>query len=450
MKKLTKKQGIIAIVAVVLIAGIIGFSVAGNKKEDTPKTEQTDDKITAVDTEDIIESTDDYVVVNVSVLEELIGMKFVSGDDTTFTVTVDEKELVFTVGNNMYTIDGEEKEMKTSAVKNGDVYGIEVETVIKDLGHNVTISRVEGKVTDVIVTRNEDVVKKEESENNEDDKKDEPTETPTPDDTNVNTQPVEPVVEKVTMYAKSNVNVRSGAGTSNAKIGSLTKGQEIVKTGEENGWSKIEFNGGVGYVKSEYLSTEKVQVSTPNNQGNNQTSGNNTSDNSGTNNNTSSNNNQGSNNGGSTTSGMYSRLDAASKERLAKCTEILKGGIASQYIPVKQRENNVSYWEDEIFISAAVTNGAWMYVNIAGWSGQGIGAETEPIYAEIPSLTKQCLEAIAPQGGTELFNKINSLILQYGNEHNVPSQGTVSESIPGLSVTINDGVNGLEIFFWAE
>lgn len=148
--------------------------------------------------------------------------------------------------------------------------------------------------------------------------------------------------------------------------------------------------------------------------------------------------------------GMYRQRDTASKERLAKCVEILKGGIASQYIPIKQMENSVSYWEDEILVSASVSNGAWMYVNIAGWSGQGIGTETEPIYAEIPSLTKRCIEAIAPQGGTELYNKINSLILQYGDEHNVPSQGTVSESIPGLSVTINDGVNGLEIFFWAE
>lgn len=292
--------------------------------------------------------------------------------------------------------------------------------------------------------------KKEDSNNNEDDKKEESSDTQTSDSTNVDVQPTEPVVEKVTMYAKSNVNVRNGAGTSNSKIGSLTKGQEIVKIGEENGWSKIEFNGTTGYVKSEYLSTEKVEVNTPNNQSGSQTSGNTTTNNGGTNNNTSSTPSQGSNNGGSTTSGMYASGDAVSKERLNKCEEILRGGIASQYIPVRRYENSVSYWGDILRICTNVTDGAWMYINISGWSGQGIGAETEPIYAEIPSLVKQCLEAIAPQGGTELFNKINSLILQYGNEHNVPSQGTVSESIPGLSVTINDGVNGLEIEFWAE
>ena len=78
------------------------------------------------------------------------------------------------------------------------------------------------------------------------------------------TQPAETNVTKTTMYAKSNVNVRSGAGTSNAQIGNLTKGQEVVKIGEENGWSKIEFNGGVGYVSSKYLSAEKVTTSTAN------------------------------------------------------------------------------------------------------------------------------------------------------------------------------------------
>lgn len=92
---------------------------------------------------------------------------------------------------------------------------------------------------------------------------------------NSNAQSVEPSVEKVTMYAKSSVNVRSGAGASNTKVGSLTKGQEVTKVGEENGWSKIEFNGTVGYVSSKYLSTEKVSASTANSSTGNSNSANN-------------------------------------------------------------------------------------------------------------------------------------------------------------------------------
>lgn len=83
-------------------------------------------------------------------------------------------------------------------------------------------------------------------------------------------------VEKVTMYAKSSVNVRSGAGTSHSKVGSLAKGQEVVKVGEENGWSKIEFNGTEGYVSSKYLSLEKVEAGNSNtgNKTNNNTTSN--------------------------------------------------------------------------------------------------------------------------------------------------------------------------------
>lgn len=92
---------------------------------------------------------------------------------------------------------------------------------------------------------------------------------------NSNAQSVEPSVEKVIMYAKSSVNVRSGAGASNTKVGSLTKGQEVTKVGEENGWSKIEFNGTVGYVSSKYLSTEKVSASTANSSTGNSNSANN-------------------------------------------------------------------------------------------------------------------------------------------------------------------------------
>ena len=91
------------------------------------------------------------------------------------------------------------------------------------------------------------------------------TQAETPENTqSESTQSAEPIVTKTTMYAKSNVNVRSGAGASNAQIGSLTKGQEVVKVGDENGWSKIEFNGGIGYVSSKYLSAEKVSASTAN------------------------------------------------------------------------------------------------------------------------------------------------------------------------------------------
>lgn len=117
-----------------------------------------------------------------------------------------------------------------------------------------------------------DVEEDEEAETTEDN-----TQSQTPENTqSESTQSAEPIVTKTTMYAKSNVNIRSGAGTSNAQIGSLTKGQEVIKVGEENGWSKIEFNGSVGYVSTKYLSTEKVSTSTTNSSAGNANTNNNT------------------------------------------------------------------------------------------------------------------------------------------------------------------------------
>lgn len=74
-----------------------------------------------------------------------------------------------------------------------------------------------------------------------------------------------------TMYATTTVNVRSSYSTNSDKLGSLTKAQSVTRTGigtgAAAGWSRIEFNGKVAYVSSDYLSTTKPQVSTGSNGG---------------------------------------------------------------------------------------------------------------------------------------------------------------------------------------
>ena len=44
-----------------------------------------------------------------------------------------------------------------------------------------------------------------------------------------------------TVTAKSGLNVRSGPGTNNSKLGALTYGAEIQVTKVENGWAVIDF-----------------------------------------------------------------------------------------------------------------------------------------------------------------------------------------------------------------
>ena len=52
----------------------------------------------------------------------------------------------------------------------------------------------------------------------------------------------------------TSLNIRSGSGTNYSIIGKLSKGSKIDVISESNGWSKIDYNGKVGYVSSQYLS----------------------------------------------------------------------------------------------------------------------------------------------------------------------------------------------------
>ena len=49
------------------------------------------------------------------------------------------------------------------------------------------------------------------------------------------------------------VNVRAGAGKDSEKIGSLNGNEEVTILEEENGWYKIEYKGGTGYVSADYV-----------------------------------------------------------------------------------------------------------------------------------------------------------------------------------------------------
>lgn len=58
------------------------------------------------------------------------------------------------------------------------------------------------------------------------------------------------------------LNVRSGAGTSYGKIGSLAKGEKVLVLSESAGWSRILYHGTrTGYVSSAYLSAKYRAIS---------------------------------------------------------------------------------------------------------------------------------------------------------------------------------------------
>ncbi|MGG0454041.1 SH3 domain-containing protein [Priestia megaterium] len=68
------------------------------------------------------------------------------------------------------------------------------------------------------------------------------------------TAPTTPPAESTTyIVMASTLNVRSGAGTSYASIGSVTKGQKLSVVSKSGSWYKINYNGRTGYVSSDYV-----------------------------------------------------------------------------------------------------------------------------------------------------------------------------------------------------
>lgn len=62
------------------------------------------------------------------------------------------------------------------------------------------------------------------------------------------------------LYAKQNCNLRASWSTDSEKVGYLTKGQEVERTGyADNGWSRIIYNGKTVYVASRLLVLEKPE-----------------------------------------------------------------------------------------------------------------------------------------------------------------------------------------------
>lgn len=67
---------------------------------------------------------------------------------------------------------------------------------------------------------------------------------------------------EITLYAQSNVNIRSLPSTSGEKLGTLSTNQEVIGLGDAvDGWQKIRYNDGIAYVSEKYLGKSQVEVS---------------------------------------------------------------------------------------------------------------------------------------------------------------------------------------------
>lgn len=71
-------------------------------------------------------------------------------------------------------------------------------------------------------------------------------------------------VSKTVYISASSLNVRSGAGTSYNVIGNLKKGNSASVVASTNGWYKIKYGSGYGYISSKYTTSSAPTTNTTN------------------------------------------------------------------------------------------------------------------------------------------------------------------------------------------
>lgn len=63
-----------------------------------------------------------------------------------------------------------------------------------------------------------------------------------------------------TMYTTDNVNIRQEPNTDSYKLGTIEKGVEIEVLEQISDWYKVQLEGTIAYIKSEFLSETKVET----------------------------------------------------------------------------------------------------------------------------------------------------------------------------------------------
>ncbi|MBC8632352.1 SH3 domain-containing protein [[Eubacterium] tenue] len=75
-----------------------------------------------------------------------------------------------------------------------------------------------------------------------------------------------PTVKNTGTVTATSLNVRNGYGASYAKIGSLKNGEKVEIVESKNGWHKIKYNGGYGYISGDYIKIDGSIVAPPTNE----------------------------------------------------------------------------------------------------------------------------------------------------------------------------------------
>ena len=78
------------------------------------------------------------------------------------------------------------------------------------------------------------------------------------------TEPDIPFTEtNETVWASSNVNIRTAPNTDSEVVGVLKEGQPVLRTGYADGWSRVEYSGRTCYASSDFLTAKQPETTAP-------------------------------------------------------------------------------------------------------------------------------------------------------------------------------------------
>lgn len=110
---------------------------------------------------------------------------------------------------------------------------------------------------------------------------------------------------------------------------------------------------------------------------------------------------------------------------------------------------------DSIYVSYNNVDSSWMYLRLAKWYTNTPMTEDleNQVYLSLQTTLNMVMGIICGAGGDyglQLNQKVVNLVGQYGYPEKIPTQGVIEEDVPGLSVTLTQSPDGLEIRYFVE
>lgn len=148
----------------------------------------------------------------------------------------------------------------------------------------------------------------------------------------------------------------------------------------------------------------------------------------------------------------YEYGDSYARSRFQSIAEFLKSQPGGESLIAGRHSLN---YFDSIYVSYKNDDNSWMYLRLAKWTSNAKITDNleDKVYMSLSSTLNSVMGIICGAGGdygTQLYQKVVELLGEYYYPQNIPTQGVVEEDVPGLTVTLTQSPEGLEIRYFVE